>query len=350
MKNYTHNLRFITAIILFGMLLLQQCNKESCEYIPTIDPPADVNCKMTNTLNLSTGVDTNGNLLAPGKGIVDPFWKLLNIPPLISCSSPLLPTINGNVYVVNFSSAGNTGWVNQPTASTLAPLDLGTTDSFGCDNAINSQGQRVPYIFERPFCVLNSTTVDFNFTFRGDDQIYFELINNNTNTVVNTSALYTFPQATATWAATSVSLPAGSYSIKAYLVNTSSVVTGFSFAGNLTTSKGDLSISNNALGCCENNTISILNIKDENCNGIYNPTDIIGSGVTFNLKNSSGTIIATGVTNINGNLFFSGLPNGTYTVTMVPQPGWAPSTPAGGITTFSLTNNVVKIINFYSCP
>lgn len=350
MKKFLKKIGYLSTILLFAVLFLQQCRKESCEYIATIDPPAGAGCTMTNTLNLSTGVDTNGNLLAPGKGIVDPFWKLLNNPPLISCSSPLVSTINGSAYVVNFLNSGSTGWVNQPTASTLAPLDLGTTDNFGCNNANNSQGKRVPYVFERSFCVLNNTSVDFNFSFRGDDQIYFELINNNTNAVLSTSSVYTFPATTANWAGSGISLTAGSYSIKAYLVNTSSVVTGFSFTGNLTTSNGDLAISNNAKGCCENNTISILNIKDENCNATFDSADTVGNGFVFNVTNASGAIIATGATDTNGNVFFSGLPNGTYTITIVPQTSWTPSIPIGGTKTVILNNNTVEIIEFYNCP
>lgn len=325
------------------------CNTEECTYIDTIDPPAPAGCNMVNSLNLSTGIDANGNVIAPGKGVKDPFWRLLNNPPLLSCTSSLTSSIDGSAYVVNFANAGNTGWVNQPTAGTLAPLDLGTTDTFGCNNATNSSGERVPYVFERSFCVLKDTSIDFSFNFKGDDQIYFELRNNNSNTVHNTSSTYIFPASTSTWGASSLSLSAGSYSIRAYLVNTSSVVTGFSFTGNLTTTKGDLAISNNVNGCCENNTISVLNILDDNCNKIFDGADVVGNNYTFNVKNSSGTIIKTGVTDKNGNVFFSGLANGTYTVEIVPKPGWIANSPATGSISVTLNNNTVSIVNFFNC-
>lgn len=354
MKNKYFNQKLILASFSITIIItiILSCVKEDCDYIIADNPISNANCKMTSTLNLSTGIDTNGDLIPPGKGVTDPFWKLLNNPPLISCTSPLVPSINGSAYVVNFSNAGNNGWVNQPTSSTLAPLDLGTTDSFGCNNAINSQGARVPYIFERSFCILKNTAVDFNFSFKGDDQINFELINNNSNTVINTSATYVFPLpggVPLSWSASGISLTAGSYSLRAYLVNTSSVVTSFSFTGNLKTTNGELALSDNVGGCCENNVISILNILDENCNKTFDGTDSVGNGFTFNLKNSSNIIIKTGVSDANGNVFFSGLANGTYTVSIVPQSGWTPNTPAGGSSIITVNNNQIVNINFYNC-
>lgn len=343
----------ISVFLIVCSLVFQYCKNDSCEYSDLQNTNTNGGCKATNLLNLSTGIDTNGNLIAPGKGIIDPFWKLLNNPPLLSCTNPLTSSINGSAYIVNFASAGSSGWVNQPTASTLAPLDLGTTDSFGCNNAINSVGNRIPYVFVRSFCILKNTSIDFNFSFKGDDQIYFELINNNTNTVVHTSSTYIFPlpaSASTSWNATAIPLSIGSYSLRAYLVNTSSVVTGFSFTGNLKTTNGDLALSDNANGCCENNTISILNILENNCNKIFDGSDIVGNGFTFQLKNSSGTIIKTGITDINGNLFFSGLANGTYTVAIVPQPGWIPNLPTGGTITVDIINNSITTIQFFNCP
>lgn len=346
---------FAGALLFVLLFSTFSCGEEDCGYevisdttsIPVIPP----GCELSGSILLSTGIDTDGNLLVPGDGVIDPYWRVLNKPPLFFCEgNPLVGSINGSGYVVNFADFPNTGWVNQPTASTLAPVDLGTTNGFGCDNATNAQGIQVPYVFERSFCVLKNTTVDFNFTFKGDDQIYFELINNLTNAVLSTSINYIYPAIPFVWTETALPLASGSYSIRGYLINTSSVVLGFSLAGSMVTTDGDLAISNNVQGCCENNTISVLNILETNCNGVFDPAEQFGSGWTFNLKNSANAIIRTGTVNNNGNIFFAGLPDGTYTIQAIAQGGFTTTVPAGGSITVTVANNSVRVVEFYNCP
>ncbi|MBP6810157.1 MAG: hypothetical protein KA138_01445 [Saprospiraceae bacterium] len=334
---------FIALIALLS--INYACNDKNCAYDPTTNPEG---CVLSSSLNLSTGIDPNGNVLAPGAGVVDPFWKLINIPPLFACNSTLLGSINGSAYVMNYANAGTSGWVNQPGSSTLAPVDLGTTNGFGCNNPMNSLGGTVPYVFERSFCVLQNTTVAFTFSFKGDDEIYFELVDNSNGNVLSTTVntLYVFPAPAQTWTEAALPLPAGSYSLRGYLANRVSVVLGFSLVGNLTTVNGDLAISNNATGCCENNTISVLNILEEGCDGIFNGADQVGNGWTFNLLNASNNIVATGVSDINGNVFFAGLADGSYTVQIVPQGGWTPTSITIPVT---VANNAVGIVEFFNC-
>lgn len=322
------------------------CKDEGCEY----DALAPVGCELSDTLNLSTGIDAFGSVITPGSGVVDPFWKLLNNPPLVNCTDPLSNSINSSAYVVNYSNIGSNGWTNQPGASALAPVDLGTTETFGCNNARNSANGTVPYVFERSFCVFKKTSVNFNFTFKGDDRVRFELIDNITGNVLSSSSLYTYVNLiitpVATWSATAVPLPVGSYSIRSYLINTDSTTLGFSLVGNLTTTDGIPALTNNAAGCCENNTISVLNVLEEICDATFSNQDQLGNGWTFNLRDASSAIIRTAVTDINGNIFFSGLPDGTYTVEIVPQGGWIPNVPSIGM---SVTGNGVTIVEFYNC-
>ena len=336
-----------TLIVLIGFFSCSDNN--GCGY--TSDPDIiPIGCTLQSELNLTTGVDLNGNLITPGLGVVDPYWKLLNNPPLIQCDgSPEAATINGSAYAINFIGFAQDQWVNQIGATTLAPVDIGTNGSFGCNNATNSQGKIVPYVFERSFCVLNDTQVNFNFNGKGDDQIYFELINNDTNSIISTSGVYTyaFGNLPVNWVGSNVALTAGSYSIRAYLANTSSVVLGFSMLGNLTTSNGVQSISNNNEGCCENNTISVLNVIDSNCNNAFDNLDQLGNNWTFKILNSSNVVVRTGTTDANGNIFFSGIPNGTYTVQIVLQTGFTSTTTSVSVT---LSNNTVKIVNFFNCP
>lgn len=341
----------ILIITLIASFVIVSC-KKMCGYTNTdnvVTPHGGQGCKDTTYLNLSTGVTPRGTLAIPGKGVTDPFWKLLNVPPLVSCSNTLASTINGSAYIVNYLGSGSSGWVNQPGASTICPVDLGTTDAFGCNNATNDSNKVVPYVFERSFCVKKNTVVDLNFTYKGDDQVYFQLINNNTGAVISTSSVYIFPGALGIWTVTGLPLVAGSYSIRAYLTNTSNVVLGFSFAGGINTTQGDASISDNVKGCCENNTISILNILEDQCNGVFDPGERVGGNWIFKLKNSSNVVIKTAATDINGNLFFSGLADGTYTIESVPVAPYLPSTPSSGSITVSVANNSVKILNFFNC-
>ena len=337
----------MSAIALICVVLLGCKKNASCDY--TDNTTSVSSCNFNDTLNMATGTDSTGVLILPGSGVKDPYWKLLNNPPLVACTNALTSTIDGSAYVINFLSSSSTGWVNQPSASTLSPIDLGTANSFGCNNSTNGSGQRVPYVFERPFCVNNNTKIDFSYTFRGDDEIYFELINNNTGTVIHTSPTYIFPAVTGTWTASNLAITAGSYSIRAYLTNISSVVLGCSFVGVLKTSAGDKSISNNSNGCCENNTISILAINESNCSGAFDAMDIVATGWMFLIKNSSGNTISTGTTDINGNLFVSGLSNGTYTIQIIPQMGWTSNNPLGGTSTVVMNGSDIKLVTFYNC-
>ena len=347
-KNYKmKNFKILKISVYLSLLFLAaaSCKDDDCEMFET--QPANPECLLKSTINISSGVDEMGQVIAPGLGVADPYWKLLNNPPLQDCTNPQTASINGSAYVVNYLNFGNTSWVNQPNSSTLCPINLGTTYGFGCNNALNGDGARVPYVFERPFCVLQKTKVDINYTFKGDDQLHLELINNNTNTVISTSSTYTYPAAASTWNATGINLSAGSYSIRAYLVNINSTVLGFSAVGNITTTDGDLAISNNSKGCCDNNTISVLNIEEvEGCNNTFDAGDVLGSNWVFQLKNASGTIISTRNSDINGNVFFTGLPTGTYTVEIATKAGFTTATTTATVT---VSGNGVTNVNFYNC-
>ncbi len=330
------------------LVFIFSCSKdEGCAYTAD-DDIVPVGCTQQTEINLSTGVDSDGNRVEPALDAVDLYWRVLNNPPLVSCDdNPFAGTINGNAYLINFSNLPQYAWVNQPNTSTLAPMNLGIYAGFGCNNATNDDGSVVPYVFERSFCVLKNTAIDFDLTYKGDDQLKLELINNITNQVIQQSDLYTYPQNTMSFTANNLQLSAGSYSIRAYLANLSSVVLGFSVKGNIQTTAGDEAISNNNLGCCENNTISILNLIDVNCNAQFDSGDRLAKNWTVRIKNSSNQVVRTATTDANGNIFFSGLPNGSYVVELVPQTGFTSSVMTANVT---LTDNAVRIVEFFNCP
>lgn len=337
--------KFSMAICL---VVIFSCSKDDgCGYTAA-DDIIPVGCTQQTSIDMSTGVDADGNRIEPALDVVDLQWRVLNNPPLLFCdNNPFAGSINGNAYLINFSNLLQYEWVNQPGTTTLAPMNLGPNAAFGCNNATNDDGGVVPYVFERSFCILKNTAINFDLTYKGDDQLKLELINNITNQVIQQSDLYTYPQSTMSFTATNLPLSAGSYSIRAYLANLSSVVLGFSVKGNIETTAGDEAISNNNLGCCENNTISILNLIDVNCNNQFDSGDRLAKNWTVRIKDSNNVVVRTATTDANGNIFFSGLSNGNYSVELVSQIGFTSSTTTANVT---LTDNAVKIVEFYNCP
>ena len=336
----------ISAFTLSALLLIPflSCNKDECEYVAGSNP----GCHYLNRLSLTTGIDLDGNQIAPNQGLADPCWRLLNNPPLVDCGDPLQSTIDGSAWVVNFNDSSPDGWVNQSGAGSICPVNMGAT-GFGCYNAFNPLFDPLPYVFERSFCLSKDEVVDINFLFKGDDRLYFELIHNPTNTVLLTSPGYVFPALPQSWNV-SISLSAGSYSIRGRLMNDLPAGLGFSAIGSVVVPTNEIVLSDNHNGCCDNNVISVFHLLEEfGCNQQFDSFDLIGYGWTVNLRDASNAIVRTDVTDINGELFFAGLPAGVYTVEMVAIPGWTTYAPAGGAVTLTVVGNSVSRVQFFTC-
>ncbi|MEM6379183.1 MAG: prealbumin-like fold domain-containing protein, partial [Bacteroidota bacterium] len=307
----------------------------------------DTDCVAADNANFTTGVDANGNPIAPGLGVVDQSWQLINNPPLVGCTNSVQNTINGSAYLMNHNSSGPSGWVNQPGATTLAPVDIGTSMGFGCNNIAVGNGAVVPYIFERLFCLCQDEEVKMDLTFKGDDTLRLELIDLVSNTVIASSPGYRYPNPAQNFTYSGF-LSAGSYALRAYLMNTNSTTLGFSVIGSMVNgSRKNTILSEGA--CCASDPLVITKILDNNCNGRVDQGDEVGEGWQFNVTDAAGNQVATGQTNANGNLIVNNLPTGTYTVTEVNQSGWTPGNPSSG----SMTVNVSDTLNqvyFYNCP
>ncbi|WP_452222749.1 SdrD B-like domain-containing protein [Lacinutrix chionoecetis] len=315
-------------------------DEKDCEYIQI-----NSNCDASPRLELSTGLDANGNVIPTAIGSVDPFWKIINNPKTTSCNAAVASTFNGSAFAVNLNSSSPTAWANQPNTATLSPYNTGDSSASGCVNPDNSNGDPIPYVFERSFCVLENTTIDLELDFRADNRIYLELVNNNGPTVL-TSPVYTYSGPPLNWVNLGIPLTSGSYSLRAYLINEGGP-TGFSIDGFIRTTNVDNALSENVQGCCENNVINVLHVIDNNCNAAYDSSDSFGDNWTIHLRDATNSIIRTAVTDINGNVFFAGLADGTYTVEIVTQTGF---TTAATTYTVIVANNEVKIEEFYSCP
>ncbi|GAB5555694.1 MAG: hypothetical protein Sapg2KO_52850 [Saprospiraceae bacterium] len=304
-------------------------------------------CTASNQVNFTTGVDASGNPVAPGLGVVDQSWQLINNPPLVGCGNPIQNTINGSAYLMNHNGSGANSWANQAGATTLAPVDIGTASGFGCNNIAIGGGAVVPYIFDRLFCVCQDEEVKMDLTFKGDDTLHLELIDLISNTVIATSPGYRYPNPAQNFTYSGF-LPAGSYALRAYLMNTNSTTLGFSVVGSMTNASGKNTILSEG-ACCVSDPLVITKILDYNCNGRIDDGDEVGAGWRFDVTDATGGLVASGQTNTNGNLIINDLAAGTYTVTEINQSGWTPGNPSSGSMTVNVTDSLNQVY-FFNCP
>jgi len=307
-------------------------------------------CSLTNSISLTTGIDENGNQISPAIGAVDPHWTLINNPPLIlnnTCTS-LLGSINGSAYVVNHNNLSQNSWVNQTGSSTLGPADGGGDFNFGCNNQFNQENDRIPYIFQREICICKPDSFNFNFSYKGDDEVFFQLI----NTDLNNLPIFTTPVGQQTpdpetfnqtfW------LPPGHYAFRANLINIGRTTLGFSVIGNVSSTSNNNYLLQD-LNCCTSNTLTVTKVLDNNCDGINNNGDLVGANWTFDLIDNNDNNIQTGITDVNGNLIFNNIPSGNYLIQEHTLPGWAPNQPLGGIQQIQI-NSGINQATFFNCP
>ncbi len=336
----------IKSITLFCCLLITNTN------FGQIDPGEGCfqECNPTPILSLSTGVDAFGNQLPCAVGTVDPVWRLINNPPIEPCTNALITTINGNAFVMNHDNiTGSTTWANQPGVRTIAPVDGGCDTNFGCNNLTNANGDYLPYIFERTFCVCQPDEFIIDVGVKGDDQVILELWDLTNSTLLATSPVFGFANGPALTWNHGTFLPVGTYAIRANLANISSTVLGFSVSGNIfSASQQPVIIDNNE--CCVSNTINVRKILDLDCDGEIGANDQIGAGWDFQLIDAFGNIVQTGTTNINGELFFNDVLSGTYIIRELPQSGWTFGNPSNGMQTITVSPGSFNVVNFFNCP
>lgn len=200
----------ITALTLLLVSALS-CNKDECEYIAGPNP----GCQSLNRLSLTTGVDENGNPIQPNQGLADPCWRLLNNPPLINCADPLQATINENLLGGQFQHP-RYGQLGKPVRGRCNLPGWRRRRRLWVHHRAQPAFRPAALCLEWPFCLEKDDVIGINFLFKGDDRLYFELVDNLTNTVLVTSPGYTYPAAAQIWNL-SLSLTAGNYSIRGHL-------------------------------------------------------------------------------------------------------------------------------------
>jgi len=336
-------------------------NGEACweavncfEVYADCEPGCVSKCNAANVLNVSTGIDANGTKLGCGKGVIDPFWSLINKPPIqtIGCNDfGLSGTIkDGNAYVMNYENYHENAWANQPGVRTVAPVNGSCKTYFGCNNQPDGNGGYLPYIFERAFCICEDDSIFFDLNICADDRLSIELWDISTSTLITSDpGPFNFKTcADNNWTFGTV-LPAGMYALRTHLVNTHGSVLGFSVSGNITSLSNTQSIVQDTL-CCENNTINVRKILDYDCDGEFGTGDQIGSGWKFELKNSAGDVVQAAATNASGELFFNNVLAGKYTITEIQQPGWVFGNPSNGTIDITVVPGGYNVVDFYNCP
>ena len=341
------------ASIAFILLLavFSSCTSNDCEYIAIIDP-----CGTSNVLNISTGIDESGNVITPGIDKVDPYWRLINRPffkqTTVSISDQQsINTINGNAFVVNYNGGIGTDWINQNNSSSISFINSGNTNQeFTARTIRNSNGETLPFIFERSFCLNSEQSLIIDLKARANIAITFILVNNLTNVIYSSSQ--NIESFLASWNETLV-LPAGSYSIRGLLQYKTQTIPAFSVEGTIKTVDNSFVLTNNNK-CCSNNVVALNIINDGDCNGNYdeNFDGFFNGLITANLVTKVNSQIVTRTENVDayGNIIFAGLPDGTYTIalstfSMSPTSLISPNN-------FQLTvvNNEVKNFTIFVCP
>ena len=99
------------------------------------------------------------------------------------------------------------------------------------------------------------------------------------------------------------------------------VSTTVNAGGSATVNFGDYRLNSGTLS-----SISGIVFNDANGNGSQDAGELPISGVTIQLRNNAGTVIATALTNASGAYTFSNLTAGQYTVTEIDLPGYISTT------------------------
>ena len=351
----------VFALIVASFSIIVSCSSNDCEYVLIEDINGSNLCAAKNILNISTGIDESGNVIAPGIGVIDPYWRLINRPLFYQSSATtsdqvLINTINGNAFIVNYNNSNSTNWINQNNSSSISPVNVGTNQIFSAGTIGNSFGFITPYIFERSFCVKDSISLIIDIEARGELSVKFELVNNITNLVYATSQ--NINNSSDTWYDT-VNIPAGTYSIRAYLIYKGSTLPAFSLVGSIKTVNDSFVLTNNNNNCCSNNVIALTIISDNpdstgntdiECNNAFDSgfDTIFDNIIVANIIDSTGAPISSQNVDANGNIIFAGLPDGTYTIQLfIPDSAQVISPNNFQVT---VVNNEVKNFNIFVCP
>ncbi|MBO6213784.1 T9SS type A sorting domain-containing protein [Algoriella sp.] len=297
-------------------------------------------CNYKSTLNVSTGYNPSTNTILTMSNnistVLDPMWRLVNLPLMVNGSNlPPQIQLNQSYIIRRF----NNYWCNNnDSPASEQPISVNNSASFGLNNLNAMQ----PFRFVREFCLKNDERINFNLRIKSDDAARVSLYEGNNPIPIFSYTTVTgvngaFYQPTSTYHANfgtgspvhgwqynqSHNLSAGAYTLEIQMINKNGTAMGVTMSGIVSSENGKDVLSNDQ-GCCDVGTIAVHKIFDANCNGKYDLGENAMEGIAFNLLNSIGQIIRTGITDQYGELYFYNVPYGNYTVQEVVPTGYTP--------------------------
>ncbi len=325
------------------MVFLDDFCIEKCSLCPS-------ECE-ANRIDLSTGATPvqTGNYLPPGGH--DPMWMLISAPPNAgipaSVSSPQPANLVG-AYL---------GWATPPsTWISAVPLN-----NYGNDNCTSGPQTCAcpPFVYQRIFCVCERTEAHFQFNFYSDNNGKVELweetssgnfIHKKTlaDNCPNLNAVTNFTQPLVV--NTIEPLQPGRYALRISHWNVSGGPMGVNLYG--TVSGPHLEHDT----CCSppRGNLCVTKYHDRNCDSTWNITANAWTSSEPGLPNwlfqlVGGGASQSGTTHQQGQVCFTGLTPGIYTISETLQTGWVPSNPAGGSTPVTVNPYSTTTVTFGNC-
>lgn len=275
----------------------------------------------TSSIFFSTGYNRISNTVLPA-GSYDNDWTLIGKPSSATITLPSIP------YVITPYPV----WGMSTPAAEATMISLGGWLSPFNTSAytVNNPAPDSFFYFQFTFCVCTQGQYQFSGLGNADDYADMILDGNTSSPIAvfnNWATVFNIN--------TTVSLAAGTHTLWLRLRNLGGVVMGVCAEGTITQVGG----AGGLIGydCCNNGgSVLVRKFADVNCDNVIEiGTDTTMRGWTFTL-NPGGYV---GTTDALGNLSFTGVPAGTYTLTETVQPGWSPILP----TTTGSTTVVVNV-------
>lgn len=277
----------------------------------------------TTQVNISTGFDQATSTYQTPLA-TESNWTFVAAPPSAGITFP----------APCYDITPHPAWANFPNARWVSPFQ---SNSYN----VNNPAPQPTFDFERCFCVCQPSNVRIKFNLLADDAAlaYLDGIQ-----ITPTAAGFTTGSMVAFDSI--IALSAGQHCLRISLRNIGSVAMGFALDGFVSGASLLSPLCCNPLG-----RICGTKLQDQNCDGVVNQSTDPGlAGWTIQLRDNSGNLIATTVTDNQGNYCFSNLPAGVYQVSEVNQPGWTQTFPAGsGIHTINLAAGSVATALFGNC-
>ncbi len=312
---------------------------------PKVCPPQ---CRV-GTIDISTGADplNAGAFLAAGG--TDPSWMVVAAPPNAGLTTFPQPASLIGAYP---------GWA-KPPSTWISAFPFSNYGTNNCAGGVQNCSCP-PFVYERRFCVCERTEATFAFDFYTD--------NNGNVELWREGPITGSPVFVALLADNCPKLDVASNFSQPLAVN----ITLLLLPGRYILRINNWNISGGAMGANLHGTVTGLGLeKDEcclppmgslcvtkyhdlDCDSIRDIKPTHWAYIDPGLPNWAFQVAGltssyTGVTNQQGQVCFTGLTPGTYTVTEILQQGWIPSLPAGGSATVTVGAYSTTNVHFGNC-